>query len=943
MKRHYSTSILSICLIAKIWPAFAEIPPGYYHFATNKKNEALKSALHEITSKAKMLNYGSGEGKTWHGFYTTDYWKDEIVFDRYSAEVRKFNQFEGVDGMHIEHSFPKSWWGGYETNAYKDLFHLYPSDGLTNTTKGNLPLGEVIMPASFDNGVSKIGINSFSNALPTSCFEPADEYKGDFARSYLYIVTAYEDYAEWWNSPMLDNNTYPVWKSWAIDLLLKWHRNDPVSETEMKRQEAVFNIQGNRNPYIDYPELAEYIWGEKKTESFLFPSETKPYMITPNRWSQIDLGVLMLNDNKTQNLEIASKNLESDLNIFLKNGTVGFSLSTHKIAALEANTGTQIAVTFDASISGYSYDTICIGSSEITPNLYIPVKALITPEFILTGVSQNRATQATFNWMSVPEATGYQIDIYQGDLTAGNLILSEYIEGSGNNKAIELYNGTSRTIDLSQYSIRKQSNGNGSFSFEYMLSGTLNSGKTYFLCHPNANESLKAIADLIVLPDGGPLNFNGNDAVALYHNGIMIDLIGEKDNPVMWGDNRTLIRKKEVTHPSVSFELTNWNRHAADYTENAGIHNMQLSETSDYLCRNMNVGETTSFTYTDMSPDQQYTYCVRAQLRNGSILTANSTMQAKTTILETPEILAPSDITASSFTANWEVVPEASHYLLDLFTLSGKGTFSEEENFDTFKKGAKLPDGWSGNPSDAYTSEASSGKNPNSLKLNANEWIKTPDYPSCVSEIKFMYRFPSNGGSSYFTIEGLNGGDWLNIDTVFYQNSNKMFPIYKPEPKYKSIRIRYANRASTSLLAIDDIIVSYGSYDTTYIAKGVPAYENTYSFTELNEKTTYYYWVSSTVKNYISAPSATMQAQTASTVSTATSKEDDMIIENGTDGLVIRGIDEHTKICIYNTNGILLKDIHSFGNSAEIPFVLKGIFILQIQNNKHYKLLRLSR
>ena len=105
-------------------------------------------------------------------------------------------------------------------------------------------------------------MNGFGTVYTDNCFEPADEFKGDFARSYFYISTIYEDYYQLWQSPMLNNNTYPVWKPWALDLLLKWHRQDPVSPKELARIEAVYNIQGNRNPYIDYPNLVENIWGK---------------------------------------------------------------------------------------------------------------------------------------------------------------------------------------------------------------------------------------------------------------------------------------------------------------------------------------------------------------------------------------------------------------------------------------------------------------------------------------------------------------------------------------------------------------------------------------------------------------------------------------------------------------------------------------------------------
>ena len=241
----------------------AGVPSGYYYYyAKNKKQAALKTALKTYCSPQKELEYGGGPGFTWEGFFYTDQKADGSVIDMYSNTIRKFSGFSAVDGMHIEHSFPKSWWGAYPNNAYKDLFHLYPADASTNMTKSNLPLGEVSGTPTLDNGVTKVGMNGFGTVYTDNCFEPADEFKGDFARSYFYISTIYEDYYQLWQSPMLNNNTYPVWKPWALDLLLKWHRQDPVSPKELARIEAVYNIQGNRNPYIDYPNLVENIWGK---------------------------------------------------------------------------------------------------------------------------------------------------------------------------------------------------------------------------------------------------------------------------------------------------------------------------------------------------------------------------------------------------------------------------------------------------------------------------------------------------------------------------------------------------------------------------------------------------------------------------------------------------------------------------------------------------------
>ena len=252
---------------------YSQTSNSYYQSIEGKKAAEIKTELHKIIAADTInnLSYGSGSSrKTWFGFYNADRIEEtNQVIDMYSSILRYFasdyvqRNYPGFgQELHIEHSFPKSWWGGHEWAAYKDLYHLYPADGPTNSSKNNYPLGVVVGNPVRDNGVSKLGKSNIEG-YSDNVFEPADEYKGDFARSYFYVVTAYENYYRYWNSPMTNNNTYPVWKEWAVNLLLTWHRNDPVSEKELKRIEKVQSIQGNRNPFIDYPELAEYIWGNK--------------------------------------------------------------------------------------------------------------------------------------------------------------------------------------------------------------------------------------------------------------------------------------------------------------------------------------------------------------------------------------------------------------------------------------------------------------------------------------------------------------------------------------------------------------------------------------------------------------------------------------------------------------------------------------------------------
>lgn len=257
----YTLTCLFLLTVIVVWSA---IPAGYYNAAEGKKEAVLKTALHTIIRDHVQLEYYSSSTY----FRQTDWHPSGYFWDMYSSY--KTNSWSGLNR---EHNMPKSWWSANpeSTVAYSDLHNLYPSEVNVNTQKSNYPLGEVGTNYVYDNGVSKVGANTFPGYNGT-VFEPSDEYKGDFARDYMYMVTCYEDYSLNWRSlgteSMLYQNTYPVFKPYAVSLLMKWHRDDPVSQKELDRNEAVFNIQKNRNPFIDFPLLAEFIWGRNKGQTW---------------------------------------------------------------------------------------------------------------------------------------------------------------------------------------------------------------------------------------------------------------------------------------------------------------------------------------------------------------------------------------------------------------------------------------------------------------------------------------------------------------------------------------------------------------------------------------------------------------------------------------------------------------------------------------------------
>ena len=268
--------------------ASAAAPNGsgtYYQNANGKKGSALKTALCGIiyNRTEKSYNY------LWTAFFTTDVRSTGKIWDMYSNITNYTPVTSGssysVEGdcYNREHSFPQSWFGS-NAPMYTDLHHIYPTDGKVNGMRANYPFGETTgNKYKSANDFSKLGSCTYPGYTGT-VFEPADEYKGDFARTYFYMVTCYEEKLHNWYTnysttevtAVLDGETYPGLQIWQLNMLLKWAKNDPVSTKETNRNNAVKNIQGNRNPFIDYPGLEQYIWGSMKDQSFSYDNYVQP-------------------------------------------------------------------------------------------------------------------------------------------------------------------------------------------------------------------------------------------------------------------------------------------------------------------------------------------------------------------------------------------------------------------------------------------------------------------------------------------------------------------------------------------------------------------------------------------------------------------------------------------------------------------------------------------
>ncbi len=261
--------------------------PSYYESIDGKSGKTLFDAVQKVTK----TGYSSlGYDGLWSAYKYTDLHENGYVWDMYSDCTWKSinsnhcgNYSDECDCYNREHSIPKSWYGGTTSGPGCDIFHLVPTDGKVNGVRSNYPFGEVASADYNKHGNKKGSAKSITitggntiagNTGATisasgTVFEPRDEYKGDFARGYMGALLKWagdKAFTDGEGSKTFTTNystgSFGLTK-YGVALLMKWHRQDPVSQKEIDRNNGIQQTQGNRNPFIDYPYLAEFIWGEK--------------------------------------------------------------------------------------------------------------------------------------------------------------------------------------------------------------------------------------------------------------------------------------------------------------------------------------------------------------------------------------------------------------------------------------------------------------------------------------------------------------------------------------------------------------------------------------------------------------------------------------------------------------------------------------------------------
>jgi len=544
----------------------AQVPAGYYDGTAGLSGYALKTKLHDIISE-KNVNWNYGDLQEYYKQTDLDVYYDHntannpssgnyILLDIYSeipggADAYEYNSAQLQGGGSItaegqawnrEHMVPQSTFStGSISNypMYSDLFYVVPVDGWINQRRSNYPYGVAgsTVYYNFTNG-SKVANDATPGLAYTGrVYEPINEFKGDVARALLYFAVRYEGKLNGFNhnagttpandESQLDGTEERAFEPAYIAMLKQWNTLDPVSQREIDRNNAVYNIQKNRNPFIDNPGWVDLIWSET------------PDAVAPS--APINLSVVQQNAHFVN----LSWTPSTDTDI------LGYKIYMNGAA-------TPIATTKNTSIT----------IDQLTPSTTYSFTVKSYDKGYLESPSSNSAAATTI----------------ASDNFAKDLMITKYLEGTSNNKAIEITNKTGHEVNLNNYNLNIQfySGTNYYFSDSFQFEGKIANNETFVVLNPNAAFTCYTNLQAKFVTASTPMTYTGSQYVELAYKGFnTVDGIGLK-NTSNTNSNISLYRKNTVTQPNATFTIGEWDSYGVNYCQNLGT----LSATDIILAEN---------------------------------------------------------------------------------------------------------------------------------------------------------------------------------------------------------------------------------------------------------------------------------------------------------------------------------------------------------------------
>ncbi|MFT5215377.1 MAG: endonuclease I [Glaciecola sp.] len=337
--------------------SFTQVPLDYYLTAENTRDDILKFELNQIIDDHTEFYYTSSGTDVWDILKETD--KDpnntnNVILIYSGISVNAAQEYNSGAGWTREHVWAKSK-GDFGTalGPGTDVHHLRPLDNSMNSTRNN---------RGFDNCITCIDVyDQWSNPTGSKkdannwSFEPRANVKGDVARMLFYMAVRYEGYDGYPDlelSETIQDQSGKLPFHGVLSTLLEWHRNDPIDSWEENRNDIIYySYQNNRNPFIDYPELAEHLWGNMKgidwqkslgvdafseVEIKFYPNPTSlGYVnISSKNSSRMNVTVFDILGKQVINTTVSNNRLNvSNLNagIYIMKITQGKAISTKKL------------------------------------------------------------------------------------------------------------------------------------------------------------------------------------------------------------------------------------------------------------------------------------------------------------------------------------------------------------------------------------------------------------------------------------------------------------------------------------------------------------------------------------------------------------------------------------------------------------------------------------
>lgn len=501
------------------------IPANYYSTVNTQRGAGLKTVLfNKISANTTATSYTPG---VWNAFYTTDIQYNGKVWDIYSTRFAQNPPYEFTLGTdqdggsggtaegqkyNREHSFPQSWFAS-SSPMQSDLHHVFASDKYVNAQRGDLPFGNV----STSNYTSLIGNKRGTGSnfgYTGNVFEPSDEYKGDLARAQLYMATRYENNIAGWQTNgtadvVLAGNAFPAFDAWFIQVLLAWHELDPVSDKEIKRNNAIYAIQNNRNPFVDSPQFVQRIWGG--------PIAAEPTLAASNliitNLSNTSVRLNWQSGNGTRRLVIVRPTsltafVPTDTIFYAANAVLPASHTTSNANIVYNGTGSSVVVANLLAGVNYTYTIIEYNGWYTTSNYFtqntISASATTLPVSWLYFSATSNQQVVNLLWETASEINN---DYFTVERSVDGQIFNGigHVKGSGNSNAVKRFTFTDKQLpkaDAMLYYRIKQTDFDKQFSysnvrFVYISNNESNEDVLKVLPNPFSNEfTIESKADL---------------------------------------------------------------------------------------------------------------------------------------------------------------------------------------------------------------------------------------------------------------------------------------------------------------------------------------------------------------------------------------------------------------------------------------------------------------